>query len=81
MNARAVPATLSRVTLIERQTCDLCGAADHREYATLGHRHLVRCSSCGYLFTDRYDTAELERAYRDDYYANPDDERDRKSVV
>jgi len=63
------------MAVIERSACAVCGGSDLRRFAELGHRRVVTCAACGYLFADRFDEAELERAYVEDYYASKDDQR------
>lgn len=63
------------VVVIERKTCALCDGSRLEAFAKLGHREVASCEACGYLFAERFDTAELERAYVEDYYASKDDGR------
>lgn len=61
--------------IIERTHCAVCRCTDFGEFAELGHRRIVRCRSCSYVFAAQFDEQALERAYLDDYYASKDDER------
>lgn len=63
------------VALFERNPCPLCAGARNREFATIGHRRIAQCTTCDFLFADRFDPAALERAYVDEYYASKEDER------
>ena len=58
-----------------RERCAVCGRTDRRPVANLGHRRIVRCTECDYVWADRYDGEALREAYLRDYYASEDDER------
>jgi SAM-dependent methyltransferase len=63
------------VIVLERTHCAVCRARDFESFAELGHRRIVRCRSCRFVFAEQFDEEELGRAYVDDYYASKDDER------
>ena len=53
----------------EVQTCDLCGNATFRQELRAGELVLVKCASCGLVFTTpRYTEAHLLAMYKDEYY-------------
>lgn len=66
--------------MASRSTCPLCCYAESDTFAHLDHRVIVRCSECSFLFAAEFDTDELERKYRKEYYASPDDPRIQKWI-
>ncbi len=66
--------------MTSRSTCPLCCYAESDTFAHLDHRVIARCSECSFLFAAEFDTDELERKYRKEYYASPDDPRIQKWI-
>ncbi len=60
---------------ISRAECNICRSRSLSGFAVIGHRSIARCNSCGYLFADAFDQTELNRHYKEGYYASSDDPR------
>lgn len=72
-------APMATATATETQTCDLCGSAEHRVFATKGRYGLplttVICEHCGLVFTNpRPSAAETEAFYHDHYWGQYKDQ-------
>ncbi len=58
-------------------TCNFCGSGDYKEYDSEGQWHIVKCSSCGFIYTNpQPHPSTLHEYYSEDYFK---DERHRSS--
>ena len=55
------------------QKCSICDSFNATCKFSVDHRRIVKCQKCGFVFADSYDTASLEKAYKEDYYKSADD--------
>lgn len=49
--------------IFRRNACEICGSANLHEFASIGHRKIVACRKCGFVFSSEFNPVKISDSY------------------
>ena len=50
--------------IFRRNSCEICGSAYLREFASIGHRKIASCEKCGFVFANEFNPFKISETYK-----------------